>query len=501
MRERTFDCPLTVRMTARRITEVCTALALAMLAAGCDASKSAGPDRPVQFSVDVHPLLKTSCATSGCHNGISKAAGLSMESWEELLQGSENGAVVVAYRSVKSHLVQHMNTDSSVAPVAAPLMPPSGALPRTELEIIMRWIDEGAKNDNGIVPFSVAPEGRVYVTNQAEDQIAVIDRATNLVARLVPVGVLSDATSPPEAPHNVVVDPNGVYYYVNLIVASEIWKFRVSDDLPIGRLILPTGVSPAQVVLSSDGATGYFSNFDLSGNVRGIQAFSTSSMQMSKVITDSRAWASHGVQLTHSGEYLWTCNQISDNLMVVDLQTDAVSFVKIDPSVPDVPVASSPVFGPYQMVFTPDDAFAYVTCRTSNEVRVFDTSTRQLVATIPVGPVPLILDITPDGSTVFVANRGNAANPTTGVSVISTASRSVITTISGVHNEPHGVAVTPDGNYVYVTTENIDDPSVPHHPVVGGKTPSHVYIIDAHTYAILGEVEVGAFGAGVAVTQ
>ncbi|MEX1276451.1 MAG: beta-propeller fold lactonase family protein, partial [Bacteroidota bacterium] len=216
-------------------------------------------------------------------------------------------------------------------------------------------------------------------------------------------------------------------------------------------------------------------------------------------ITDQRVRAVHGAQVSRDGLQLWTTNEQSDNIAIIDVATRSVTeIIKVDPSVPDLPIGA-PRFGPYQMVFSPDGAAAYVTCRYSNEVRVFDTQTRNLIKAIPVGTSPLILDITPDGGFVYVANRGTGASPSRSVSVIRTSDNTELMKIQDVGVEPHGVAVTKDGRYVYVACENVNSPDAPHHPVEGLKTPGMVAVIEVATNQVIKRIEVGAFAAGVAI--
>ena len=67
-----------------------------------------------------------------------------------------------------------------------------------------------------------------------------------------------------------------------------------------------------------------------------------------------------------------------------------------------------------------------------------------VVATIPVGPQPQGVVVSPNSETVYVANIGSAS-----VSVINAATNTVTFTIS-VGNTPDGLAITPDGTTLYV---------------------------------------------------
>ena len=68
------------------------------------------------YPPEVAEILVKKCATSGCHNTISKdaASGLDLSSWEAMFQGNRNGAVCVPYRSDQSTLFFYINTDTQL---------------------------------------------------------------------------------------------------------------------------------------------------------------------------------------------------------------------------------------------------------------------------------------------------------------------------------------------------------------------------------------------------
>jgi YVTN family beta-propeller protein len=80
-----------------------------------------------------------------------------------------------------------------------------------------------------------------------------------------------------------------------------------------------------------------------------------------------------------------------------------------------------------------------------NTVSVIDTATNTVTATIPVEGQPAFgIAVTPDGSKVYVTNRGEIAMP-----VIDTATNAQIATITLGPDGAVGIAVTPDGSKVY----------------------------------------------------
>ncbi|MGH6839154.1 MAG: YncE family protein, partial [Methylocella sp.] len=79
----------------------------------------------------------------------------------------------------------------------------------------------------------------------------------------------------------------------------------------------------------------------------------------------------------------------------------------------------------------------YVANSSDGTVSVIDTSTKTVVATIPVGTLPLGVAFSLDGKHAYVANGGSGD-----VSVIQTVKQKVVATVA-VGTTPFGVAITP----------------------------------------------------------
>jgi YVTN family beta-propeller protein len=475
----------------------------------------------IRYGEHIQRIFTSSCAVSGCHvgggadhhaaalktvggtgagrSGAPEVRGstdhpeppgqFSLKSWADLMMGGNHGAVVVAYKATKSHLLFHVNDDTLLAPVSTPHMPlPGFQLPREQVEALFRWVNEGCANDAGAAPFTVFPEGRVLITNQAEDLVAVIDRATNLVARYVRAGAEDVFTTPPEAPHNVTVDEERGVYYVNLISAGKVLKYRLDTN----ELIDEVGgiLAPTQVAVTSTGDTAFAAQF--TPGINAIRILRTDPLALIGEVASPNVDKPHGVQITPDGTELWVTGNLSDNLMVVTLSDLSTRLIQLN----NQPPGQGGVLLPYQTVMTPDNKKVYVTCQRSNTVVVVDRETDMVVKSIAVGENPLIPSITPDGSRVLVPNRN-----TDDVSVIDTQTDSVVATIADVGPQPHGSAITPDGRFAYIACENVTSAIPPHHPTVGSTTPGFFSVIDLATMSVTGSYEIGAFAAGVAITR
>jgi YVTN family beta-propeller protein len=128
---------------------------------------------------------------------------------------------------------------------------------------------------------------------------------------------------------------------------------------------------------------------------------------------------------------------------LVALPKDPVDpLVKIDGAVTDV-------------VVDPAGKLAYATESFYNRVVVIDLAARKQIAAIPVGTRPTSLDLTPDGTKLYVASRA-------GISVISVASRSVLRTIPVAPapdkaDFPFSIAIAANGTALVSTSyEDVD---------------------------------------------
>jgi WD40 repeat protein len=86
-----------------------------------------------------------------CHGGDKKKGGLSLNSREAMLEGSDNGEVVQPGRPQTSLLIEVL------APGAEPHMPPKQQLDRKAIRVVERWVKAGAPWDDSVLAAAAAP--------------------------------------------------------------------------------------------------------------------------------------------------------------------------------------------------------------------------------------------------------------------------------------------------------------------------------------------------------
>lgn len=115
-------------------------VALTVLVAGC------AQEETVSFSQDVMPILEQNCLS--CHQpggeGLA-TSGFSMVSYDDLMQGTQFGPMVIAGDSAGSNMLVLMEgrADPSIS------MPHGSmkSVPQPDIETIRLWIDQGARNN------------------------------------------------------------------------------------------------------------------------------------------------------------------------------------------------------------------------------------------------------------------------------------------------------------------------------------------------------------------
>jgi len=183
-----------------------------------------------------------------------------------------------------------------------------------------------------------------------------------------------------------------------------------------------------------------------------------------------------GVAITPDGKRVYVTNDgFPGTVSVIDTASNTVV---------GTPIAVGN--GPAGIAIIPDGKFAYVANffdaippDFSSTVSVIDTTTNTVVDTIDVGFEPTQVAISPDGKHAYVANGGDGT-----VSMIETATNTVVGNAIIVGGLPEGITITPDGKKVYVTNFNSHDVSV----------------IDTTSNFVQTTIPVGFFPLGIAIT-
>lgn len=111
----------------------------------------------VYFEQDILPLFISNCTMSGCHNSTTHAEGIDLSSYAAVMSSN----VLTPGQAWNSDLVEAI-TETDPNKIMPP--PPMPALPSIQINLIKKWINQGALNlkcDNGCDTTNVTFNGTI----------------------------------------------------------------------------------------------------------------------------------------------------------------------------------------------------------------------------------------------------------------------------------------------------------------------------------------------------
>ncbi len=270
-------------------------------------------------------------------------------------------------------------------------------------------------------------QGSVWVANEEGDSVSVINAATNQVAVTL-TGI--------PGPHNIQAAADGKSVWA--ISGHSALALAIDPTTYTVRGVVPTGRDPAHVILTPNGQTAYVTN----SSEDTVTVIDTNAMTVTATIAVGKF--PHGLRPSPDGQWIYVANVNSNTVSVIDAASNR--------KIADVEVGQKPV----QVGFAPDGRFVYVSLNGENAVGKVDVGTRKLVSKLQVGLGPIQVYVTPDGKYLLAANQGTKDQPSTTVSIVDTATFTVLGTVE-TGRGAHGVVIEPSNRYAYVTDVYEDD--------------------------------------------
>ncbi|MEP6568557.1 MAG: YncE family protein [Acidobacteriota bacterium] len=348
----------------------------------------------------------------------------------------------------------------------------------------------------------------VYVLSEAADTISLI--------RFGPGGARIDHTLPTgdmpidiDGPHGIAIARDLGFYYVSLAHGrpfGSVWKYSIKDDRFLGRTTL--GLFPATMDLSADGSLLYVVNFNLHGDMVPSSVSVVATEPMLEVARIQTCAMPHGSRLNPQGTKHYSACMMDDLLVEIDTSSLKVSrnFLltkghEMGMSGPPAPLKTTALPAkpmdmgghgieppkPGDVSCSPTWAqpsvkgsSIFVACNKSDEIVEVDAVKWRVKRRIPARPGVYNLAITKDGTRLLATNKRDQS-----VSVVDLESGRELARIPTRRKVLHGVVVSPDNRYAFVSVEGV------------GSEPGTVEIIDLAALKIVASVDVPEEAAGI----
>jgi len=286
-------------------------------------------------------------------------------------------------------------------------------------------------------------------------------------------------------------------------------KYASDDDRVLGQVGL--GLFPATADVSPDGNFLYVVNFNLHGDPVPSSVSVVDTNAMLEITRIPTCVMPHGSRVTRDGSHQYSACMMDDLLVEIDAVRMKVSrtfrvsagkeqgFDGMAPRETPHPAAQSttnqasassdPHTGMNMSSVTCSPTWAqpsidatriYVACNKSNEIVEVDAKTWKLGRRIPAGNGVYNLGVSPDGSLLVATNKRDAS-----VSLFSTDTAKELARIPTKRKVLHGVAITPDSRYAFITVEGI------------GSEPGTVEIINLKSRTTVATVDTPSQAAGI----
>ena len=261
--------------------------------------------------------------------------------------------------------------------------------------------------------------------------------------------VLGRTTATGVAPAAVAVSPDGRKFYIADRGNRDIRIVRASTLIDMRTPVAVAGV-PRSIVASPDGKHIYVASTGVgvlimdAANAVGIDTIVLAS------INDGGRDNPQGLAISPDGSLLLVSEGAGGGnvkLYRVADKSELRSF------------GFAPDIAPLGVAFSPDGARVFIAAANLNgatpgSLLVFDAATGASIDSETVGVLPTALAVSPDGNLVFVTNKDSGT-----VSVYDTLTGNIAMTVP-VGNAPTGAAISPDGARVYVANRGSNNVSI-----------------------------------------
>lgn len=339
----------------------------------------------------------------------------------------------------------------------------------------------------------------VFVAAEAADRISLVRFGPQgaRVERDIPIGLMP---TDPDGPHGLTVSPDRRFVYVSTAHGNPygyLWKLDAETGRTVARAEL--GYFPATLQLTPDGSFAFVVNFNLHGDIvpSSVSVVATDSLlELTRIPT---CVMPHGSRINPQGTKQYSACMMDDLVVEIDTRMFAVSrsfrvakgaeqgFTGLPAAQASHPGHSpprtahpAPSCSPTWAQPSTDGSTIYVACNKSNEIVEIDATTWTVRRRLPAGNGVYNLAVTRDGKLLLATNKRDRS-----FSIFELATGKELARIATIRKIVHGVVVSPDDRYAFVSVEGI------------GAEPGTVEVIDLRTRTRVASADVGQMAGGI----
>lgn len=310
------------------------------------------------------------------------------------------------------------------------------------------------------LPLQAASSYHVYVACESSDEVWAV-RFDGTEVQALEVITVGYQPTEVEGPHGLTVAPDGEHWYLSVAHGKpfgSLYKYRTADNRAVGHVEL--GMFPATMQISPDTGLLYVVNFDLHGDMQPSSVSVVDPEEMIEVARTLTGAMPHGSRLSADGRLHYSCAMMSDELIELDAASfevtrrlalgDGTGRATHTPGSEGHTAVTKPTWvQPH-----PREQRAYVCLNGAAQVVEVDLEAWRIRRRFPTAKGPYNLELTPDGETL-VATYKQAQS----IGVWDLAAGEERGRVATTRRVTHGVVISPDGRYAFVSNEGIGSES------------------------------------------
>ncbi|MGM0705395.1 MAG: beta-propeller fold lactonase family protein [Bacteroidota bacterium] len=278
---------------------------------------------------------------------------------------------------------------------------------------------------------------RLYVSNQGEATVSVINMETNTVETVIDLKELGFSEN--ASPHHTIAEPDGSAWYVSLISENTVLKFNADNEL----VSQGTMEAPGLLALHPDGEHLFAARSMKAVNPpQRIGMMPRNDLQALEEV-DVFFDRPHALVIPDDGSFVYVGSLATNQLIGLNADTQRGEVTPLD----------GPTHVMVQMAASPTSATVVGTGQVTGQLLFFTREDNGALApdtSLQVGSQPWHPVYSPDGERIYVPNKESNT-----ISVVDAEARTVAETIEHPSlTQPHGTALSPDGRYLYVSNNH-----------------------------------------------
>ncbi len=344
----------------------------------------------------------------------------------------------------------------------------------TVMFVVPALLLSACASSSGSVEASSDDREFVYVTNQGDASVNVIDVSTNTVSEVVDLKEFGfDAGA---KPHHIAVEPDGAHWYVSLISAGRVLKFTRDNEL-VGQAEF---LVPGLLELDPSSNLLYVGRSMAAVNPpQRIGQVDTNTMEVEEL--EVFIPRPHALAVAPNGRFVYSASLAENRVTVIDMETGDTQFHDLE----------GPTHTLVDLQIAPDGKTMVAGGQLTAQFFFFDAEDQAgipIQKTMEVDAAPWHPVFNREGTRAYFANK--MADK---VTVLNMETREVEAVIEGNGlAQPHGTALSSDGRYLYVSNQNMNMA----YSAADGSNPGTVVVIDTESAEIVKVIEVGTLPSG-----